>query len=67
MQNVEEAIRERAYQLWLADGCQDGNQMAHWLEAQRELLASSLEQFGDVTATKARKSKKASAKRAKAA
>ena len=40
------AIRERAYHLWIADGCRDGNAGGHWLIAQREILASSLEGFG---------------------
>ena len=46
MQDLEQAIRERAYHLWIADGCRDGNADAHGLIAQREILASSLEGFG---------------------
>lgn len=42
MPNLEQAIRERAYQLWLEGGCADGNAEAHWLAAQREILAASL-------------------------
>ena len=41
MENLEEAIRERAYQLWLADGRPEGNPDNYWLNAQRELLAYS--------------------------
>jgi hypothetical protein len=29
MANLEEAIRERAYHLWIADGRPDGNADAH--------------------------------------
>ena len=45
MQDLEQATRERAYHLWIADGCRDGNADDHWLNAQRELLAASLGTF----------------------
>jgi hypothetical protein len=32
-------IESRAYDLWLADGCRDGNDLSHWLQAERELLS----------------------------
>jgi len=48
MQDLEQAIRERAYHLWVADGCPDGNADAHWLNAQREVLATSLGTFARV-------------------
>jgi hypothetical protein len=41
MQDLERAIRERAYHLWIADGCRDGTAHEHWLSAQRETLAVS--------------------------
>jgi hypothetical protein len=43
MTNLEEAIRERAYHLWTADGQPEGQAEFHWLKAQREILATSLE------------------------
>ena len=43
MQNLEEAIRERAYHLWVADGRPDGKADAYWLIAQREILTVSLD------------------------
>jgi hypothetical protein len=43
MQDLEEAIRERAYHLWIADGRPDGNSDAYWLNAQREILTTSLD------------------------
>jgi hypothetical protein len=49
MPDLEQAIRERAYQLWLADGCPIGNAEVHWLSAQRQVLASSLGSFARVT------------------
>ena len=42
MQDVEQAIRERAYCLWEKSGCPDGNAEDHWLAAQREILRDSL-------------------------
>jgi hypothetical protein len=43
MTNLEEAIRERAYHLWTADGQPEGKAEVHWLKAQREILAISFE------------------------
>jgi hypothetical protein len=43
MEHLEEAIRERAYQLWIADGRPDGNSDAYWLNAQHEMLMYSVE------------------------
>jgi hypothetical protein len=50
MPNLEEAIRERAYHLWIADGQPDGNADIYWLNAQRELLAISVEGSASYTA-----------------
>lgn len=46
MQDLEQTIRERAYQLWAEAGHQDGHAEAHWLAAQRELLSASLSGIG---------------------
>jgi Protein of unknown function (DUF2934) len=43
MPNLEEIIRERAYHLWIADGQPDGKADIYWLNAQREVLATSVE------------------------
>lgn len=43
MTNLEEAIRERAYHLWTADGQPEGKAEVHWLKAQRDILTTSLE------------------------
>ena len=43
MSNLEEAIRERAYHLWIADGQPEGKADIHWLDAQRKILAISVE------------------------
>jgi hypothetical protein len=67
MQELEQAIRERAYHLWVADGCRDGNADTHWLSAQREVLASSLGNFARVTvsdAASAKAAKKSAASKA---
>jgi Protein of unknown function (DUF2934) len=46
MQDLETSIRERAYQIWIDSGCQDGHADAHWLAAQREILSVSLSAIG---------------------
>jgi hypothetical protein len=38
-QNLENRIRERAYEIWTADGRMDGQADYHWLAAEREILA----------------------------
>ena len=43
MPNLEEAIRERAYHLWIADGRPQGQADIYWLNAQREILMTSVE------------------------
>jgi Protein of unknown function (DUF2934) len=45
MHDLEKAIRERAYHLWLEGGCQHGHADAHWLTAQREILSASLSEI----------------------
>ena len=68
MQDLEQAIRERAYHLWIEEGCQDGKAEAHWLAAQREVLASSLSALGSVAKASAKKSlKKPASRKARAA
>jgi len=42
MPNLEQAIRERAYHLWLADGQPEGRADVHWLNAQHEILTTSV-------------------------
>ena len=42
MQDLEQAVRERAYHLWVADGRPEGNADVYWLSAQREILTTSL-------------------------
>jgi hypothetical protein len=49
MQDLEQAIRERAYQLWIEAGHQEGHAESHWLAAQREILSVSLGEVGRVT------------------
>jgi hypothetical protein len=48
MHDLEQAIRERAYHLWVAEGRRDGDADAHWLSAQREVLRASLSTFARV-------------------
>ncbi len=50
MQNLEEAIRERAYHLWIADGQPEGQADIYWLNAQRDILTLSVTSPGGETA-----------------
>jgi hypothetical protein len=36
---LEHRIRERAYEIWSADGQVDGKAYEHWLAAEREVLS----------------------------
>jgi len=38
---LESRIRERAYEIWTAHGRIDGQADRHWLEAEREILATA--------------------------
>ena len=49
MPNLEEAIRERAYHLWIADGRPEGQADIYWLNAQRDILTTSVESLGSNT------------------
>jgi hypothetical protein len=35
---LTDRIRERAYHIWFANGCRDGEAEQHWLAAEREIL-----------------------------
>lgn len=37
---TRERIAERAYQIWLENGCPSGHDRDHWLQAERELGAA---------------------------
>jgi hypothetical protein len=40
-QSLENRIRERAYEIWSANGFVHGQADQHWLAAEREILAAS--------------------------
>ena len=42
MHDIEQAIRERAYHLWIESGKQEGLADQHWLTAQRSILSAAL-------------------------
>jgi Protein of unknown function (DUF2934) len=67
MTNLEEAIRERAYHLWTADGQPEGKADVYWLNAQREILTTSLEGPGGSTAADSASLAARPAKKAKVA
>jgi hypothetical protein len=37
-QSMEDRIRERAYEIWAAQGCVPGRAEQHWLAAEQEIL-----------------------------
>jgi len=37
--DLRNQIEKRAYEIWMSSGYRDGNEVAHWLQAERELLA----------------------------
>jgi hypothetical protein len=37
-QSLEVRIRERAYEIWNAEGCPEGRADEYWLAAEREIL-----------------------------
>jgi hypothetical protein len=39
--NLNDRIRERAYEIWFAAGCRDGEGAQHWLAAEREILQAA--------------------------
>ncbi len=61
-EKTAERIRRRAYELWLAEQQQHGRDQAHWLQAEREVLA---EQAAKAKPARGRKSatKKTASKR----
>ena len=73
MRDLEQAIRERAYGLWIESGCPSGNAEEHWLAAQREVLSASLGTFARVSVNepsvpkKSAKQRKAKSKKAQVA
>jgi hypothetical protein len=42
-QALEQRIRQRAYEIWETVGRPDGNSSQHWLAAERELVATSMQ------------------------
>jgi hypothetical protein len=46
MQNDEDKIRQRAYEIWDREGRQDGRDQDYWLQAERELGVSEAGELG---------------------
>ena len=47
---LEEAIRFRAYFIWMDSGCEHGTANAHWLAAENEIMLASMEAAAQVMA-----------------
>jgi hypothetical protein len=58
MQDLEQAIRERAYGIWIESGRPNGCAEEHWLAAQREVSSTSLGTFARVSVTEPGAAKK---------
>jgi DUF2934 family protein len=59
MENLENRIRQRAYEIWTAHGCINGQADQHWLAAEREILIAvkqNLQQKGRVSVATTRNS-----------
>ena len=39
IENMEDEVRQRAYELWEESGREDGRAQDHWLQAEAEVLA----------------------------
>ena len=63
MQDLEQAIRERAYHLWVDSGCPDGSAEEHWIAAQREVLSAAHGTFTTVSVTEPDAPKKSAKQR----
>jgi len=37
--NLRHQIEKRAYEIWLSNGGRHGNEVAHWFQAEKEVLA----------------------------
>ncbi|MGK7869478.1 DUF2934 domain-containing protein [Falsiroseomonas sp. E2-1-a20] len=37
--DIERAIQQRAYEIWMQEGCPDGQAEAHWHQARAEVQA----------------------------
>jgi hypothetical protein len=35
---IQEAIAQRAYEIYCSRGCQEGNALDHWLQAEEEVI-----------------------------
>lgn len=36
----QDAIKQRAWEIWKNEGCPEGRELEHWLQAERELLGT---------------------------
>lgn len=39
--DVDQRIRDRAYAIWLDEGCPEGRDAEHWFQAERAILAET--------------------------
>jgi Protein of unknown function (DUF2934) len=63
MQDMEQAIRERAYYMWNDAGRPENRSESFWLSAQRAVLESSLQQIANIKPSRKMKTKATAAPR----
>jgi hypothetical protein len=61
-QNLEHRIRERAYEIWTANGCVHGEADQHWFAAEREILTASAAAHAEPAAVKPQKKRRVPAR-----
>ena len=66
-QALQQRIRQRAYELWETLGRPVGGSDEHWLTAEREVLAASVQAVPPSTAKKTKSSRKKAPRKAKPA
>ena len=52
---LRQQIQERAYHIWLENGCGQGDHERHWLQAERELMEVTAHQEEPQSDVRARK------------
>lgn len=62
MLNDEVAIRQRAYEIWQAEGAVDGQALSHWLRAQEEISRTRPAKAGPSRSAATRRRTKAPAR-----
>ena len=55
MQEHEDRIRQRAYEIWEREGCPEDNDLDHWLQAEQEMMVSEMPEVSEPASTQSEK------------